>query len=67
VAWNLSNTLDADFCIQALEEALGEGRPEVFSGGSAQSGEHTAKEGDTKVLMGSTLVTFGKTRTYRDH
>ena len=31
VAWRLSNTLDADFCIEALEEALGQGRPEVFN------------------------------------
>ena len=33
VAWNLSNTLDADFCVEALEEALGKGRPEVFNTG----------------------------------
>ena len=31
VAWNLSNTLDADFCVEALEEGLGKGRPEVFN------------------------------------
>ncbi len=31
VAWRLSNTLDADFCVEALEEALGKGRPEVFN------------------------------------
>ena len=29
MAWRLSNTLDADFCVEALEEALGKGRPEV--------------------------------------
>ncbi|SVE26729.1 uncharacterized protein METZ01_LOCUS479583, partial [marine metagenome] len=31
VAWNLSNTLDANFCVEALEEALNKGRPEVFN------------------------------------
>jgi len=32
LAWRLSNTLGADFCIEALEEALaGYGRPEIFS------------------------------------
>ena len=31
VAWRLSNTLDADFCVEALKEALGKGRPEVFN------------------------------------
>jgi putative transposase len=31
VAWRLSNTLDADFCVEALEEALSEGKPEIFN------------------------------------
>jgi len=31
LAWRLSNTLDADFCVEALEEALKKGRPEVFN------------------------------------
>ena len=31
VAWRLSNTLDADFCVETLEEALGKGKPEVFN------------------------------------
>src|SRR4051794_41466998 len=32
LAWRLSNTLHADFCVEALEEALrGFGRPEIFN------------------------------------
>ena len=31
VAWRLSNTLEAGFCAEALEEALARGRPEVFN------------------------------------
>lgn len=31
LSWRLSNTLDADFCVDALEEALSRGRPEVFN------------------------------------
>ena len=31
VAWRLSNTLEAGFCIDALEEALEKGRPEVVN------------------------------------
>jgi putative transposase len=36
LAWRLSNTLGADFCVEALEEALEEalaryGRPEIFN------------------------------------
>ena len=31
LAWRISNTLDAAFCVEALEEALGQGRPEIFN------------------------------------
>lgn len=31
LSWRLSNTLDVEFCIEALEEALGQGCPEVFN------------------------------------
>ena len=31
LAWRLSNTLDVDFCLEALEEALSKGKPEVFN------------------------------------
>jgi putative transposase len=31
LSWRLSNTLDTDFCIEALEEALCKGRPEIFN------------------------------------
>ena len=32
LAWRLSNTLDADFCVAALEDALSRyGRPEIFN------------------------------------
>ena len=30
LAWKLSNTMDTSFCVAALEEALGKGRPEIF-------------------------------------
>ncbi len=31
LSWRLSNTLDTDFCIEALEEALRKGRPDIFN------------------------------------
>ena len=31
VAWRLSNTMDVDFCVQALQEALSKGQPEIFN------------------------------------
>lgn len=30
LAWALSNTLDALFCVEAVDQALGSGRPEIF-------------------------------------
>lgn len=31
LAWRVSNTLDADFCVDALEEALSKGTPGIFN------------------------------------
>jgi len=31
LSWRLSNTLEANFCVDALEDALRKGRPEVFN------------------------------------
>ena len=47
VAWRLSNTLDADFCVEALQEALGKGTPEVFN---TDQGSQFTSEGFTGLL-----------------
>jgi putative transposase len=31
LAWRLSNTLDGNFCVELLDEALDRGRPEIFN------------------------------------
>ena len=31
LAWRLSNTLDAGFCVETLEEAMKKGRPDIFN------------------------------------
>ncbi len=42
LAWRVSNTMDASFCIEALEEALGRyGRPEIFH--SDQGSQFTSR------------------------
>jgi len=38
VAWRLSVTLDLDFCLETLDEALGRSRPEIFSPKRRNSG-----------------------------
>jgi putative transposase len=41
LAWRVSNTMDVEFCIEALEEALAQfGRPEIFN--SDQGGQFTS-------------------------
>ena len=47
VAWRLSNTLEADFCVDALREALGQGQREVFN--TDQGNQFTSVE-FTQVL-----------------
>lgn len=31
ISWRLSNTMDVDFCVEALDQALSQGRPEIFN------------------------------------
>jgi putative transposase len=42
LAWRLSNTLEADFCVECLEHALEYGAPEIFNSdqGSQFTGNH---------------------------
>ncbi len=57
LAWRLSNTMDADFCVRALEEAIARyGSPEIFN---ADQGSQftsfaftgTLKQAGTKISM----------------
>ena len=48
VAWRLSNTPEADFCVEALKEALEQGQPEVFN--TDQGSQFTSLE-FTNVLQ----------------
>lgn len=42
LSWRLSNTLEGRFCLEALEEALLHGRPEIFN--TDQGSQFTARE-----------------------
>jgi putative transposase len=42
LSWRLSNTLDGAFCLEALDEALSRGRPEIFN--SDQGSQFTSRE-----------------------
>lgn len=48
LAWRLSNTLDGTFCVEALEESLRRGRPEIFN--SDQGVQYTAAAFTSRLL-----------------
>ena len=48
LAWRLSNTLEVDFCVAALEEALSKGRPQIFN---TDQGSQFTSEALTSMLL----------------
>lgn len=42
VSWRLSNSMDVDFCIEALEDAFAQGKPEIFN--TDQGAQFTSRE-----------------------
>ena len=48
LAWRLSNTLDADFCVDGLEEALRQGKPQIFN---TDQGSQFTSEAFTSMLL----------------
>jgi putative transposase len=42
LSWRLSNTMDSDFCVEALKEALQQGQPEIFN--TDQGSQFTSQE-----------------------
>jgi putative transposase len=47
LSWRLSNTMDIGFCIDALEEALGKGKPEIFN---TDQGSQFTSDAFTRIL-----------------
>ena len=48
LSWRLSNTLDTAFCVEALEEALKKGRPDIFN---TDQGSQFTSEAFTGLLQ----------------
>jgi putative transposase len=48
IAWELSTTLDSDFCVRCLERALEAGRPEIIN---TDQGSQYTSEDFTKTLL----------------
>jgi len=54
LSWRLSNTLEGRFCLEALEEALSKGRPEIFNtdlGSQFTSREYTGRLEEAGVAV----------------
>jgi putative transposase len=62
LSWRLSNTLTADFCVEALEEAMARfGRPEIFN--TDQGSQFTSEEWTTRLIQAGVAISMdGKGR-----
>jgi len=65
LAWKLSNTLDTDFCVATLEQALGKGRPEIFN--TDQGAQFTSEAFTGLLLEQGVLVSMDGKGRYRDN
>jgi putative transposase len=53
LAWRLSNTLESTFCLEALDEALARGRPEIFN---TDQGSQFTSDAFTSRLIGDRIA-----------
>jgi putative transposase len=53
LSWRISNTMDVDFCIEALEEALEQGTPEIFN---TDQGSQFTSLSFTKILLDQKIL-----------
>jgi putative transposase len=61
IAWRLSNTLDGDFCLEMLDEALRHGKPEIFN--TDQGVQFTAQAWTSRLQAAGVAVSMdGKGR-----
>lgn len=63
LTWRLSNRLDSSFCVEALEEALKGGRPEIFN--SDQGSQFTSAEFTGRLLDRAVAISMdGRGRAF---
>lgn len=56
ISWELSTSLEADFCIRALEKALSIGRPEIFN--TDQGSQFTSNDFTQRLLDEAILISM---------
>ena len=63
ISWKVSITLEADFCIEALQEALATGQPEIFN--SDQGSQYTSPKFTEHLLNRDVRISMaGKGRCF---
>jgi putative transposase len=65
IAWRLSNTLEGSFCQEMLEEALGQGQPEVFN--TDQGVQFTAATWTSRLEAAGVAVSMDGKGRYLDN
>jgi putative transposase len=65
LAWRLSNTLDADFCVDALEEAFRKDKPDVFN--TDQGSQFTGKAFTGLLEKHGHKISMDGKESYRDN
>ena len=61
LAWKLSNTLDVSFCIDGLERALMNSKPEIFN--TDQGSQFICKEFTSKLLDSDVKISMDSNYT----
>jgi putative transposase len=56
LSWRLSNTLDGQFCLEALEEALARGTPEIFN--TDQGVQYTATAFTARLELAGVAISM---------
>ena len=63
LAWRLSNTLDVSFCLEALDEALAQGQPDIFN--TDQGAQFTAQSFTDRLAAAQVRISMdGKGRAF---
>ncbi len=65
LAWRLSNTLEVDFCLEALAEALSRGKPEIFN--TDQGSQFTSEAFAGMLLEQGTRISMDGKGRYLDN
>ena len=63
LSWNISTTIEADFCVNALEESLMAGKPKIFN---SDQGSQFTSNAFTNVLLkeGIKISMDGRSRVF---